>query len=125
MIEEVQDYAIILLDKDGKILNWNKGAEKIKGYRSEEIIGQSFTLFYPAEDRVKGVPFSLLKEAALTGRATQDGWRLRKDRTKFWGSIVITALHNAKNELIGFSKVTRYLTERKSHCAKSLRLETY
>jgi PAS domain S-box-containing protein len=113
MIEEVQDYAIILLDKDGKILNWNKGAEKIKGYRSEEIIGQSFALFYPTEDRVKGVPFSLLKEAALTGKATQDGWRLRKDRTRFWGSIVITALHNTKNELIGFSKVTRDLTERK------------
>lgn len=113
MVEEVQDYAIILLDKDGKILNWNKGAEKIKGYRPEEIVGQSFTVFYTPEDRVKGVPFSLLREAALTGRAEQEGWRLRKDRTKFWGSIVITALHNKHNDLIGFSKVTRDLTERK------------
>jgi PAS domain S-box-containing protein len=113
MVEEVQDYAIILLDKDGKILNWNKGAEKIKGYRPEEIIGQSFTVFYTPEDRVKGIPFSLLREAALTGRAEQEGWRLRKDRTKFWGSIVITAIHNSKNDLIGFSKVTRDLTERK------------
>jgi len=113
MVDEVQDYAIILLDKDGKILNWNKGAEKIKGYRPEEIIGQSFTVFYTPEDRVKGVPFSLLKEAALTGRAEQDGWRVRKDRTKFWGSIVITALHDKQNDLMGFSKVTRDLTERK------------
>jgi PAS domain S-box-containing protein len=113
MVEEVQDYAIILLDKDGKILNWNKGAEKIKGYRPEEIIGQNFTVFYTPEDRIKGVPFSLLKEAALTGRAEQEGWRVRKDRTKFWGSIVITALHDKHNDLIGFSKVTRDLTERK------------
>jgi PAS domain S-box-containing protein len=113
MVEEVQDYAIILLDKEGKILNWNKGAEKIKGYRPEESIGQSFTMFYTAEDRMKGVPLSLLKEAALTGRAEHEGWRVRKDRSKFWGSTVITALHNKENELIGFSKVTRDLTERK------------
>jgi PAS domain S-box-containing protein len=113
MIDEVQDYAIILLDKEGKIQNWNKGAEKIKGYKASEIVGKSFTIFYPKEDEVRGLPFKLLREAALVGRAEHEGWRVRKDRTKFWGSIVITALHNNANELIGFSKVTRDLTERK------------
>ncbi len=113
MIDEVQDYAIIMLDKEGKIQNWNKGAEKIKGYKASEIIGKSFTIFYPKEDEVRGLPFKLLREAALVGRAEHEGWRVRKDRTKFWGSIVITALHNNANELMGFSKVTRDLTERK------------
>jgi len=113
MIEEVQDYAIILLDKTGTVLNWNRGAEKIKGYTANEIIGKSFTIFYPQEDRKNNVPQKILQEAVQNNRASHEGWRIRKDGTKFWGSTVITALHNNENELIGFSKVTRDLTERK------------
>jgi PAS domain S-box-containing protein len=113
MIEEVQDYAIILLDKDGTILNWNRGAEKIKGYPANEIMGKSFTVFYPEEDRQNNLPQRLLQEAVQNNRSAHEGWRVRKDGTKFWGSTVITALHNNDDELIGFSKVTRDLTERK------------
>ena len=113
MIAEVQDYAIILLSVDGTIENWNAGAEKIKGYKSEEIIGKNFQIFYMQEDRDKGLPLHLLSVAKETGRATHEGWRIRKDGTKFWGSITITALHNKAGEIIGFSKVTRDLTEKK------------
>ncbi len=113
MIEEVQDYAIILLDKDGTILNWNLGAEKIKGYAESEIIGKSFSSFYLDEDRQRHLPEELINRAKQDGRAMHEGWRKRKDGTKFWGSIVITALHDEKNNVIGFTKVTRDLTERK------------
>jgi len=113
MIEEVEDYAIILLDRNGIIRNWNKGAEKIKGYKEEEILGKSFTIFYQDEDRDKGLPETLMREAVEHGKALHEGWRVRKDGSRFWGSIVITALHNTMNEVIGFSKVTRDLTERK------------
>jgi PAS domain S-box-containing protein len=114
MIEEVQDYAIILLNKDGEILNWNAGAEMIKGYKSREIVGKNFRIFYPPEDRESKLPEKLLAQAVKTGKATHEGWRLRKDGSRFWGSIVITALHDANRGVIGFSKVTRDLTEIKS-----------
>jgi PAS domain S-box-containing protein len=113
MISEVQDYAIILLDNEGIIQNWNKGAERIKGYKPEEIIGKSFSLFYTEEDRKKYIPEKLLEQAKQTGKATDENFRIRKDGTKFWGSIVITALHDNQNNIIGFVKVTRDLTERK------------
>lgn len=113
MVEEVEDYAIVLLDKEGIIQNWNKGAEKIKGYRENEIVGKSFKMFYTEEDRKKNLPDTLLKEAREKGKAIHEGWRLRKDGTCFWGSIVITALHDAEHNIVGFSKVTRDLTERK------------
>jgi PAS domain S-box-containing protein len=113
MVTEVQDYAIILLDEKGVICNWNRGAEKIKQYKESEIIGQPFQVFYLPGDRESGLPEKLLDEAVRTGRATHEGWRLRKDKTRFWGSIALTALHNDNNEIIGFSKVTRDLTERK------------
>lgn len=113
MVDEVEDYAIILLDVNGFILNWNKGAEKIKGYKEKEIVGKSFQLFYLPEDRESGLPLKLIKHARENGKAIHEGWRLRSDGTKFWGSIVLTSLHNANNEHIGFSKVTRDLTERK------------
>ena len=113
MTEEVQDYAIILLDQTGKILNWNKGAQNIKGYSDDEIIGKNFNIFYREEDRIGGLPELLLNQAASTGRAVHEGWRIRKDRTVFWGSILITALHDEQDNVIGFSKVTRDLTERK------------
>ncbi len=113
MVAEVEDYAIILLDPNGIIRNWNLGAEKIKGYKASEIIGKSFELFYGEGDRKEGLPFRLLNEAATKGRANHEGWRVRKDGTRFWGNVVITALHGSNKEIIGFSKVTRDLSERK------------
>jgi PAS domain S-box-containing protein len=113
MIAEVRDYAFILLDREGVILNWNKGAESIKGYTQQEIIGKNFRLFYPEHDRNNKLPEQLINEAVTTGKALHEGWRLRKDGTFFWGSIVLTALHDDAGNVIGFSKVTRDLTERK------------
>ena len=113
MVEEVEDYAIILLDENGFIQNWNKGAEKIKGYKEQEILGKSFQVFYLPHDRASGLPIKLINEARNNGKAIHEGWRLRADGTRFWGSIVLTALHGQQNEIIGFSKVTRDLTERK------------
>jgi PAS domain S-box-containing protein len=115
MIDEVLDYAIILLDKDGIIQNWNKGAEKIKMYTEEEAVGKHFSMFYLSEDRSSGLPGQLLNLAATEGRAIHEGWRLRKDGSRFWGSITLTALHGEDNKIIGFSKVTRDLTERKKN----------
>ncbi|WP_294824458.1 PAS domain-containing sensor histidine kinase [uncultured Flavobacterium sp.] len=113
MIDEVQDYAIILLDRDGFIQNWNLGAEKIKGYTDEEIVGKNFRLFYQPNDRTDMLPERLITQAHDTGRAVHEGWRVRKDGSKFWGLVVITALHDDDGNIIGFSKVTRDLTERK------------
>jgi PAS domain S-box-containing protein len=113
MIAEVQDYAIILMSVDGVIKNWNIGAEKIKGYSSEEILGKNFQIFYTSQDRERGLPLQLLAIAKKAGRATHEGWRVRKDGSKFWGSITITALHNKNTDVIGFSKVTRDLTQQK------------
>lgn len=113
MVEEVQDYAIILLDRHGFILNWNKGAEKIKKYRESEVIGKHFSIFYLPEDREDKLPDRLLQRAIAEGRAIHEGWRMCKDGTKFWGSITLTALHDEHNNIIGFCKVTRDLTELK------------
>lgn len=113
MIAEVQDYAIILLDDKGYIQNWNTGAEKIKGYSADEIIGKNFNIFYPTKDREDGLPERLLARAVKNGKAVHEGWRMRKDGSRFWGSIVLTALHSSDGAVIGFSKVTRDLTERK------------
>jgi PAS domain S-box-containing protein len=113
MVEEVEDYAIILLNRDGVIRNWNRGAEKIKGYREADIVGKSFQEFYLPEDRANGLPLQLLEQARLTGKAAHEGWRRRSDGSAFWGSVLLTALHNDHQEVIGFSKVTRDLTERK------------
>ncbi len=111
MIEEVQDYAIILLDADGTILSWNKGAEKIKGYKESEILGQNFRLFYMPQDRQAGLPEQLIELATREGRARHIGRRLRKDGTIFWGSILITALHDDNGKVIGFTKLTRELSD--------------
>lgn len=109
MIEEISDVAIILLDKDGTILSWNKGAEKIKGYKEQEIVGQNFRIFYMPKDRDEKLPEQLLAQAAKEGRAKHVGRRVRKDGTIFWGSIIITALHNDRGEVIGYTKLTREL----------------
>ncbi len=114
MIEEIQDYAIILIDMDGIIQNWNKGAEKIKLYKEHEIVGKHFSIFYLPEDLASGLPAKLMREAMETGRAGQEGWRKRKDGSRFWGSITITALHDEDKNVIGFCKVTRDLSEKKS-----------
>lgn len=113
MVEEVQDYAILYLSREGIVENWNKGAEKIKGYKAEEIVGKCFSHFYTPEDRYYNLPQYLLEQATLLGRFGQEGWRVRKDGTHFWASVVITAVHNNKGEIIGFSKVTHDLTLRK------------
>jgi PAS domain S-box-containing protein len=113
MISEIEDYAILLLDKEGIIQNWNIGAEKIKGYRENEIVGKNFRIFYTREDREAGLPEKLINEARHKGKAIHEGWRQRKDGTLFWGSIVITALHAQNGDVIGFSKVTRDLTARR------------
>jgi PAS domain S-box-containing protein len=113
MVGEVEDYAILSLNEHGIIENWNKGAEKIKGYKAEEIVGKSFSVFYPAEDQKNRLPQTLLATAAREGKAIHEGWRVRKDGTKFWGSVVISALYDESHKVIGFSKVTRDLTERK------------
>lgn len=113
MVEEVEDYAILMLDKEGIVQNWNKGAEKIKGYKEEEIVGKSFEEFYLPEDRANKLPLKLLSLARETGKAIHEGWRKRKDGSTFWGSIVLTALHDDAKSVMGFSKVTRDLTERK------------
>lgn len=113
MIEEVKDYAIIMLDRNGIVLNWNKGAEQIKGYTEDEIVGRNFRIFYLSEDKEDKLPDRLIEDAVLNGRASHEGWRLRKDGSRFWGWVVITALHDDFGATIGFTKVTRDLTERK------------
>jgi PAS domain S-box-containing protein len=110
MVEEIDDYAILLLDDIGTVENWNKGAEKIKGYKSDEILGRNFSVFYTEEDIKNNRSKELIKEAEKVGVARDEGWRVRKDGTKFWGSIVITAIHNDLGKVIGFTKVTRDLT---------------
>jgi PAS domain S-box-containing protein len=111
MIEEIMDYAIILLDADGTILSWNKGAEKIKGYKEAEIIGQNFRIFYMPQDREFHLPEKLIDLAIKEGRARHIGRRLRKDGSIFWGSILITALHDDDGKVIGFTKLTKELDE--------------
>jgi len=111
MIAEIQDYAIILLDIDGTILTWNVGAEKIKGYKENEILGQNFRIFYMPQDRQAGLPEQLIALATKEGRARHIGRRVRKDGTIFWGSILITALHDDYGEVIGFTKLTKELSD--------------
>jgi PAS domain S-box-containing protein len=113
MIAEVKDYAILMLDVDGNVQNWNLGAEHIKGYTTSEAVGLNFRVFYRERDRKDKLPERLINEAYTTGRATNEGWRVRKNGSMFWGSVVITALHDTDGSVIGFSKVTRDLTERK------------
>jgi PAS domain S-box-containing protein len=112
-IEPVKDYAIIRLDPGGRVASWNAGAERIKGYQAEEIIGRDFACFYPPEAVEQGAPHQHLLAAATEGHFEEEGWRLRKDGSRFWASAVLTALRDPERRLLGFSKVTRDLTERK------------
>jgi PAS domain S-box-containing protein len=113
LVENTTDYAIIMLDPQGHVVSWNAGAERIKGYTAEEIIGQHFSVFYPAEANASNWPARELEMAAQHGRFEDEGWRLRKDGTRFWANVVITALRDQQGRLIGFGKVSRDLTERR------------
>jgi len=114
LVESVRDYAIFALDATGHIVTWNPGAQRFKGYRAEEIIGKHFSVFYSAEDRKARKPEKELAIAIAEGRVEDEGWRIRKDGSRFWANVVITALRNPSGKLVGFAKVTRDLTERRA-----------
>jgi PAS domain S-box-containing protein len=114
LVESVTDYAIFMLDPSGKIINWNPGAERIKGYRPDEIVGQHFSRFYTEQDRQDEIPRKAIEAAAQTGKFEAEGWRVRKDGSTFWASVVINAIHASDGSVIGFAKVTRDLTERRA-----------
>ena len=113
LVESVKDYAIFILDTGGHVATWNLGAERIKGYKAEEIIGQHFSVFYPPEDVAAGKTQRELEIATREGRFEEEGWRVRKDGSRMWASVTITALRNSEGTLVGFAKVTRDLTERR------------
>ncbi len=123
LVREVRDYAIFLLDVQGRIASWNAGAERIKGYAAAEIIGQHFSIFYSEEAKQRRIPDRELEIAARQGRFEDEGWRLRKDGARFWANVIITALHGDEGELRGFAKITRDLTERRREEEKLRRTE--
>jgi PAS domain S-box-containing protein len=122
LLRGVVDYAIYMLDPNGLIMSWNPGAERIKGYTADEIIGQHFSRFYTTEDRAAGVPAKVLKIAAETGRFTAEAWRCRKDGSQFWAMVVIDTLYD-DGKLIGFAKITRDMTEQRATQAAALESE--
>jgi len=113
LIQGVTDYAIYMLDPNGSVSSWNSGAERIKGYTPEEIIGQHFSTFYTDEDRLEDLPRKALEVAARDGRFEREGWRKRKDGTRFWANVIIDAIHAEDGTIIGFAKVTRDITEKR------------
>jgi PAS domain S-box-containing protein len=113
LIQAVVDYAIYMLDPDGRIVSWNTGARRIKGYTAQEIIGEHFSRFYTDEDRLAGIPGKALRIAAEAGRFTAEGWRCRKDGSRFWAMVVIDPIHH-DGKLVGFAKITRDMTEQRS-----------
>ena len=115
LVDTVRDYGIFMLDPAGHVISWNAGAEAIKGYRAQEILGRHFSTFYTSEDIARGFPDHELVVAAQTGRYEDEGWRVKKDGSRFWANVIITALRDIHGVLIGFAKVTRDLTERRKH----------
>jgi len=113
LVEGVKDYAIFMLDPQGHVASWNRGAELIKGYRADEILGSHFSIFYPADAIARGWPDHELQMARSEGRFEDEGWRVRKDGSLFWSNVIITALYDRDNQLRGFAKITRDLTERR------------
>jgi PAS domain S-box-containing protein len=113
LVESVTDYAIFVLDASGHIRSWNPGAERLKGYSENEIVGKHFSIFYPEQDVEAGKPARELEVATKTGRVEDEGWRVRKDGSRFWANVVITALHDENGALVGFAKITRDLTARR------------
>jgi formate hydrogenlyase transcriptional activator len=122
LVEGAKDYAIFMLDPEGRVATWNSGAERIKGYRADEILGRHFSIFYPHDRVDRSKPQHELEMAATEGRFEDEGWRIRKDGSRFWANVIITALRGKDGQLIGFSKVTRDFTDRKS-AEESLVLE--
>ncbi|HZB37471.1 MAG TPA: PAS domain S-box protein [Beijerinckiaceae bacterium] len=114
LVEGVVDYAIYLLDPSGIVVNWNAGAERMKGYTADEIVGQHFSRFYGREDRAAGLPLRVLETAAREGRYEAEAWRVRKDGSRFWASVTLDAIRDETGELIGFGKITRDITERRA-----------
>ena len=114
LVESVRDYAILMLDPTGHVVTWNVGAERLKGYRAEEILGKHFSIFHPQDDLARNRPEMALEVAARGGRFEDEGWRLRKDGSRFWANVVITALRDRAGRLRGFAKVTRDFTERRA-----------
>ena len=112
LIDGVTDYAVYLIGPDGRVASWNTGANLLKGYEAWEIIGKPYASFFTPEDQARGVPDLALKTAAATGRWEQQGWRVRKDGTRFWAMAVLHAVNDDDGELIGFAKVTRDISER-------------
>ena len=112
LINGIVDYAIFMLDPDGVVRTWNRGAERLKGYAADEIIGKPFSIFYTPEDRAKGLHEKALATARETGRFASEGWRVRKDGTRFWALVVIDAIRDEDGRIIGFAKVTRDITQR-------------
>ena len=112
LIDAIVDYAIYMIDVDGTVRSWNSGAERLKGYSADEIIGKSFSSFYSPEDRARGLPQTALRIAAETGRFSSEGWRVRKDGSRFWALVVVDAIRDEQGRVIGFAKVTRDITER-------------
>ncbi len=113
LVAGVRDYAVFLLDRGGHVLTWNAGAERAKGYAAAEIVGRHFSTFYPPDAVSSGWPAHELEVAAATGRFEDEGWRVRKDGTRFWANVVITALREGSGEVRGFLKITRDLTDRR------------
>lgn len=113
LVESITDYAIYMLDPEGIVTSWNAGAERIKGYKSAEIIGRPFSVFYTLEDRAAGKADHALRTAASEGRFEAEGWRLRKDGTRFWTHVIIDPIRDPSGTIIGYAKITRDLTERK------------
>lgn len=122
LIEATTDYAIFLLDTEGRVATWNAGAQRLKGYKSEEIIGQHFSRFYPQDAIDRGWPAHELRVARAEGRFEDEGWRIRKDGSRFWANVVITAVHDESGAFCGFGKITRDLTERKKAEANAVRV---
>ena len=122
LVESTLDYAIFMLDPDGYVASWNAGAERIKGYKADEIIGRHFSTFYTQEAKDTAWPDFELKEAIRVGRFEDEGWRVRKDGSRFWANVIITALRDTDGILRGFAKVTRDLTQRKAHEERIARL---
>lgn len=114
MADSVRDYAIFLLDDEGKIASWSKGAEAIKGYSKEEVLGKHFSIFYTHEDLERGWPATELRDARIHGRFEDEGWRVKKDGTRFWANVIITPLWGEDGELLGYAKITRDLSDRKA-----------
>ena len=125
LVDQVTDYAIFALDTDGRVRTWNQGAARLKGYTAAEIVGRHFSVFYPPEGLADGKPDRALARAAAEGHYEDEGWRIRKDGSRFWANVVITRLVNPDGTLRGFVKVTRDLTERRQAAEDRMRLEHY